>query len=49
MNFSETKLPPTSDIIFLGSPHFEKMILHASIRLSTYKLSVFLVAGNVLW
>ena len=35
------KLPPASDIIVLGNMHSENIILHASIRLSTDRSSVF--------
>ena len=42
LNLSESKLPPASDIIFLGKPYSEKIILHASIKLFVERSSVFL-------
>ena len=44
-NFSDMKLPPVSDIIFLGRPCSEKLILHASIRMSGARSSIFLIQG----
>ena len=40
-NLSEIKLPPASDIIFMGKPYSEKIILNANIRLSSDRSSVF--------
>ena len=33
LNFSEIKLLPQSDIIFLGNPYSAKIILHSKIKL----------------
>ena len=41
---SEIKLLPTSDI-FLYIPYSEKMTLHASVKLSTGRPSIFLITG----
>ena len=49
VNLSETKLPPVSDIIFLGKLYSKKIILHVSIKLSADRSSVFLTTGNLLW
>ena len=49
MNLSEINLPPTSDSIFFGKPYSEKkMILHASVRLSADRPSIFLMTGKLL-
>ena len=45
--FSEMKLPPAPDF-FLGRPYYKEVILHASIRLSVVRSSVFLIMGNLL-
>ena len=49
LNFSETKLPPVSDIMFFGDPYSAKIISHNSIRLSTDRHSVILTTRNLLW
>ena len=42
LNFSERKLPPAPDIIFLDNPNSEKkIILNASIKLSVNMPSIF--------
>ena len=48
LNLSETKFPLKSGIILLGRPYSAKTTLHASIRLSADKSSVFLMIGNLL-
>ena len=45
LNFSDTKLPPASDITLLGIPYYAVTILNVDIRLSADKLSIFLPPG----
>ena len=42
LNLSETKYPPESDIIFLGKPYSENIILHASFKLPVDRYPAFL-------
>ena len=46
LNFSQSKLPPASDVNFLGNLYSEKMTQHASIKPSTNKCAVFLGLGT---
>ena len=47
LNLSETKLPPESDIIFVGNPYSATIILHVSTKLSADKSSVFLITEKL--
>ena len=46
LTLPKIKLPPVSDIIFFGKPYSDKIIVHATTKLSADRSSAFLI-GNL--
>ena len=49
IKFSKLQCVPAPEFILLGSPYFEKIILHIFIRLSALKSTTYFITGDLLW